>query len=455
MLQAGRGSSWLFAICAAAGYLVITCASAVLGLVGWQKGNWRWVRITAILELPLFPVGTIPAIVALVFLARIPQTARQPALSVNRVAGDGTGALGPLLVSLPFLLALLAASFFRPWAEDRGLASPGLVWMLAALVSAIVVNVFVHECGHLAAGWLMGFRLYHFRVDPLSLLQRDGQWIWEIRKPYFAMSGLCAMAPDTLLDLRKRMALFILGGPAASLLLGLSGVAMFFGAPRSPWQEWWLFFQFTGLLGLSTFVANLIPTRVGQYYSDGARVYQFARGGGWSDQLLATSMAAISAHAETRPRDWNTDIMERAAAFESAPLEYGTALLLVYTMYADRRDMELAGPHYRKLKEVLSRMNPEMASPFAPSLAFHEAYHARNAAEARQWFERMPRELDFNRKLVEAAVLWCEGEAEQAASAWAEAAALAKKLPRAGSYAAGVAALEALGERMKETAPVR
>ncbi|HZO51207.1 MAG TPA: hypothetical protein VFB63_00755 [Bryobacteraceae bacterium] len=431
----GVRSGTLLLLLMVVSYPIPLLVSSMLALRGWKKGRKGWAYATAVLQLPLFPIGSVPGFAALLLLPRTDPAIQSPQAKPCKVKGDGTGWFANVLASVVWIGAIGAMILTNRWAGDRGLHSPGFLVWLALFAASAHINMLVHECGHCALGWMVRFRLYRFDVDPFSLYKTEGRWKFEVRKPSFSGAARCGMAPESLENLRWRTAIFTLGGPLASLGFGAACTAMFIMSPQAGWTNTWVFFQTAGVIGLAHFVVNLIPIADRQHYSDGAGLYQLWRGGGWADHLLARSLATMSLHSSLRPRDWDTAVMERAAAFESTPYDTSIVLLLTYLMYVDRGELERGAPHYRRAKELLEGLDGRALEVFAMEMTLHEALIHGNAAEARRWFNRGRKGGEFECKLAEAALFWCEGDARMASRSLEEAAVLLRKLPPVGAYA--------------------
>ncbi len=87
--------------------------------------------------------------------------------------------------------------------------------MLAAWIALAV-----HECGHLAAGLLAGWRFDLLVIGPLRLARESGGRVrlgWNRDPAMFGGAG--GATPTRTTGLRNAMAMFVAGGPLASLLV--------------------------------------------------------------------------------------------------------------------------------------------------------------------------------------------------------------------------------------------
>jgi hypothetical protein len=98
-------------------------------------------------------------------------------------------------------------------------AYDGLYPCLGLLVLIVVMTlvVTIHELGHLAAGWAVGFRFSRIRIVPFCLSLEHGKLRARIRWEMSAV-GYAGMHLRSVCRLRRRMLIFVVAGPAANLL---------------------------------------------------------------------------------------------------------------------------------------------------------------------------------------------------------------------------------------------
>ena len=163
------------------------------------------------------------------------------------------------------LAASLAGAALGYWLMSQlaPLGLWGLAGGLALLVLAYVLQVVVHEGGHLVCGLLTGYRALSFRIDRVLLVKLDGRWT--VRAYHIpGTGGQCLMAPPAQEHPPYR--LYHLGGGLANLLLSLLALPVFFLA-GSPLVR--VFAGALVLLGIWMAGTNLIPMRLGGVANDG------------------------------------------------------------------------------------------------------------------------------------------------------------------------------------------
>jgi peptidase M50-like protein len=160
------------------------------------------------------------------------------------------------------LPALVAAGALAAWLLDRDEAVALLLGLLAFWV-AFLVNVAVHELGHLAAGRIVGIGASRIVLGPLELVRDANRWSARLCRDWFSLGGglvLLTPPPRTA----RHMAWVAAGGPVASLALLVASLALL----RRPWWSWETIATpvraldaFTALGALVTLLTNLVPAQ--------------------------------------------------------------------------------------------------------------------------------------------------------------------------------------------------
>ena len=162
------------------------------------------------------------------------------------------------------LLAALSGAALGYWlmSQVAPLGPWGMAGGIALLVPAYLLQVTVHEGGHLVCGLLTGYRTLSFRIGRVLLVKLDGRW--KLRSYHIpGTGGQCLMAPPA--QEKPPYRLYHLGGGLANLLLSLLALpGLLMGPP--------LLRVFSGalvLLGLWMACTNLIPRKIGGMANDG------------------------------------------------------------------------------------------------------------------------------------------------------------------------------------------
>lgn len=146
--------------------------------------------------------------------------------------------------------------------------------LLLGLYAAIVVQLIIHESGHLVFGLLSGYRFCSFRIFSFMWVKEGGQ-IQMRRLSIAGTSGQCLMSPPDLTDGKLPVVLYNLGGSLmnliAALLFGglsfacsgtrfLSAIALLFSA-----------------MGCMLAILNGVPMRMGAVDNDGYNAFALTR----------------------------------------------------------------------------------------------------------------------------------------------------------------------------------
>ena len=306
-----------------------------------------------------------------------------------------------------------------------GLASWALLFALQALL--LFVTILVHECGHLLAGWFVGFRVQEIRIGPLQIRRAERGLAITFNNclPWFGGGAMSVPGSRTdTADLRWRAAIVAAGGPLASLLLAAWAAVPLIGYAHRHGRtlttiDFWMIFSLSLILiwSLAAFVGNAIPASVGGRLSDGAMMLELLRGGPWAERFCALILLSGASMAGERPRDWEVSLM-RPRLYEpagrSAPNQGMT--LMAYYWLLDRRDAARAGALLDQAVGEVATALPMIQAHLILEAAYFEAHHRRNSGAARAWLNsakdtRADRQTQLR---AEAAVLLAEGRCEEA-----------------------------------------
>jgi hypothetical protein len=355
-----------------------------------------------------------------------------------RVIGDGTSKFKDYLAQgVSMGIIWVAFQLWNQWAAARGLARPGLISYLVQLNFAVLLTTLFHELGHFAAGWAAGKVLRVLQVGPFRWAVRNGKWGFEFQLRKFYGGGVAMVAPD-LRNMRRRQAFLLMGGPAASLVVGLIFSALTLTAGDHAWHAYWSLLSSLATLSIAGFVVNMIPVQPESQYSDGAQIYQILTNGPWARVHLAFAMVTTSAVAPIRPRDFDMNVINQAADFVRHG-ERGLLLRMVaWKHYLDKNRIPEAIAKMEEAEGLYEGCKFERPQDICAEFVFAHALYKRDLAAANLWWQRIEalRKVDLNADFwrAKSALLLLHGEREEALIAWERGNALAQKLPEAGTY---------------------
>jgi tetratricopeptide (TPR) repeat protein/Zn-dependent protease len=170
------------------------------------------------------------------------------------------------------VLGLLAMGWVKGYAGRLGIRSwdPGLL----SLPLLLLIDVAVHEAGHVAIAWAMENRLAAICAGPF--VWRDTGYGYSFSfdwKRVWTGGGFVGSAALTEENLRWKFAAEVAGGPAAALLGSLVATATFLSLPGTSFQSLWWIPGYLAVVFLFDAITNLVPLG----YCDGAMLYHLIR----------------------------------------------------------------------------------------------------------------------------------------------------------------------------------
>lgn len=330
------------------------------------------------------------------------------------VGGMGLGGAAVGFLSARLGVDLLLPTPHKGW----------LLLLLALLPLAWLVVVGWHEFGHIVGGWLTGGRFLIWVVGPFMIRRSPAGLKAGWNRSVNLAGGMAACLPlEPGAVTPRRMAVMVLGGPLASLVLfvaalwlsaGLADVPGFVPLGRTLAQQAAVV---TAFLSLLIFLVTAYPGEAGGFKTDGRRVFDLLRGDRRSDQEAAVMILTTAGMAGLRPADYDPALVARAVALGDGSLFdlYGRAT--VYYHAADRQDWRAAQDHLDCVLTGEERMVPYLRDVVRCEYAWLLATAGGPDAAplARAWLETAG-PLDFDpatRLRAEAAVLRAEGRRDE------------------------------------------
>lgn len=150
----------------------------------------------------------------------------------------------------------------------------GVLWLVFCLYAAVLVQIIVHESGHLVCGLLSGYKFSSFRVGGIILVKKkDGMKLG--RYSLMGTGGQCLLAPPDLIDGKIPYILYNLGGSIFNLLSAAASLLICLTLDGHGYLQ---------ILGMALFIfgvflalMNAIPLCIGGVNNDGYNAFHLGK----------------------------------------------------------------------------------------------------------------------------------------------------------------------------------
>lgn len=359
------------------------------------------------------------------------------------------------------LLPLGVMTWWSHWAKARDLQHHSLPAFYAELYLISILVLVIHEGGHAIAGRLLGMKLLSFIVGPFRWFLRYGKWKFKFHaRGLLSFVGLTMVASNKVEKFRERKIIQVAAGPIANLISGVIAGGMVLAAPGHSWEAAWEILACFATISLLGCVFSLVPYRIKQSgYSDGAKIYQLLAGGLSADYQRALSVIYSSQVSPLRPREFDVETIQRAAAEIARGQDKVFLYACTYAYYLDRGDFYEASLALAKTESECDREGVKPPDEWHGLFIFGNAFLRGDAERARIWWERLesqnPPHLDEEYWTSRSALLWAENRLKEAREAWHKADAWARQLPRVGAGDAERNAVALLRKALDESLSTR
>lgn len=194
------------------------------------------------------------------------------------IGGLLMGAIIGLIIIIPVIslidgesITTVARTIFGKLTLDKIL---GIAWMLLAALLAAVLNIVIHEGGHLVAGLLTGYKFVSFRFFNWTLIRKDGRLQWR-NFELEGTGGQCLMAPPDkpLEEIDTRW--YNAGGVLANAVITLIAIVLIWSLDLPSWLN--ILLGMMALFGLFGALTNGIPMKLGGVANDGYNLLQLEK----------------------------------------------------------------------------------------------------------------------------------------------------------------------------------
>ena len=244
--------------------------------------------------------------------------------------------------------------------RSRHFRGVGGIYLFSA---GLLVVTTVHELGHAAVAWALGFKFHALNIGPLTIVKdhyghRHVRFDWN---RLLGHGGYAAAVPVSEEHIRSNAIMMVFAGPFASLNAGLVCWLIYLRLPGTGWEAYWGIPGVLAILFVADFVANLIP--IG--YCDGTMLLHLLLWTRHGQDLYAIHLAAKT-HDEAAKRlveqDFAGEVKLRRKALEqllargdSASVQLGHSYQALAYALLNHSQRKEAVASFQKAIEVFGR----------------------------------------------------------------------------------------------------
>jgi len=255
--------------------------------------------------------------------------------------------------------------------------------LLAILVGAASINllaVFVHEFGHLCAGWYVGYRFDGVTIGPVVVKRLRRGLSFRLR-PRLG-GGLAYMTPTRVRRIRRGAMTLTAGGPLASLLSGVAAVVASEIIRVHSDSAWLTFAGFFGLYSVFLGVVSCVPFRINHFANDAMLFRTFCRPGSDARAMIAAHALAALKNGNPEGIHWNARWVRSASQ-----LSYNTPYHTSWYAYWAALDSPSADLLLEACLANSRWVEREYHSQLIAEAAKFSAWERCDYAKAKKWME--------------------------------------------------------------------
>ena len=142
----------------------------------------------------------------------------------------------------------------------------GAAALFVGMYVAMIVQIIIHEAGHLIFGLWTGYEFSSFRIFSFMWMKIDGKIKFK-RFSLAGTSGQCLMNPPDLVDGKIPYVLYNLGGSIVNVVSAGIFLLLYFVSRGIPMLSYW--FLMLAVIGGAFALINGVPMRMGTVDNDG------------------------------------------------------------------------------------------------------------------------------------------------------------------------------------------
>jgi len=255
----------------------------------------------------------------------------------------------------------------------------------AALLLLFLAAVAVHEVGHFLAGVAVGFHFNSIQIGPLFVEDSYGAL-----RAYFSLDmmalGYSAMYADKARKLRRRLLIYIAGGPVANLLCIIAVAVIGHLLPRSDSNLATAAGQF-GAISLLLAMVSLLPIAT----TDGGLIEMLLTSPFAARRFISTVALGAQFTQGVRARNWRKTWINAATYIPDKSRDDFYANWMAYLSASDRKDAVLSARHLECCLSLTPALTNRLRSLLAHEAVVHCAWSRRDLNLAERWLTQVKR----------------------------------------------------------------
>ena len=180
-----------------------------------------------------------------------------------------------------------------------------LIGLLLGMYVAMLVQLIIHEAGHLVFGLFSGYKFSSFRIFGFMWV-KEGDKIKLRRLSIAGTGGQCLMAPPDPVDGVIPLVLYNLGGSLMNIITAVIFLGLFFVFADIPFLS--MVMLLSAVIGLIFAIMNGVPMRMGTVDNDGYNAFALTRNAeamhSFWVQMKVNEQLAKGARLKDMPDEW-------------------------------------------------------------------------------------------------------------------------------------------------------
>ncbi len=276
---------------------------------------------------------------------------------------------------------------FDVFFKGAGTENPLLFFLFSFLTLLLIV--LIHELGHIAAGFAVGFHFKTIRIGPLTLVKSPKGLKITLQR-LSNLDGFAAMEIPQLRKLRHRLTIYIAAGTLANFLSGfciwLFLTSQVSGSLRHTFRQYLGFFAALSILigGI-----NLIPyQRRNGMFTDGARLLSLAISKVKTRRWLCILALNRQTRSGGRLRDLKQTWIAHSCESPDQSLDALQSFWIAYLVCNDREEPEPAARNLEKCLERLGIASGGFKKMLLMEAAIFHAWFRDDEQKAKVWAQK-------------------------------------------------------------------